>query len=219
MDQEIIQKAVARSPLFSKLDLDADYIKVKSCKKGQIISDRQKDQDILGMVIDGEVDVYSVALDGKEIMLSTLKSGCCFGIINLFADEDMPTVLKCRSNTKLLTIPKNKLLELMKEDRELIYRYAWLCNEKMQFLLRRIEFLTMQSGKNKLIQYLLTKSDCEDYIPTEGSREQLASLLGISRASLFRELSDLQEKKLIAQETGGIRILQKEALESILYDW
>ena len=44
-------------------------------------------------------------------------------------------------------------------------------------------------------------------------------MLGISRASLFRELACLQERKLIDQEPGGIRIRNREQLETILYEW
>ena len=217
MCQEEIQEAVCASSLLRDSGLSADCMKVRKCHKGQIISDRQKGQEILGLVVSGRVDVYSIALDGREILLSQLKRGDCFGIINLFRDKELPTVLRCRSDTTLLMIPKSKLIEAMEANGSLAIRYAGVCNRKMQFLIRRIEFLTMQSGRKKLIQYLLMQPECHGEVCLEESREELASVLGISRASLFRELALLQNRELISQEHGRIRILDRKELEDILY--
>ena len=219
MSQEELLEAVGASTLFGGCKGYMDRMSVKVCRKGQIISDRQKGQEILGLVAGGSVEVYSVAMDGREIMLSRLKRGDCFGIINLYINTELPTVLKCSCDTTLLTIPKKKLLDLMKSDEELALRYACICNEKMQFLINRIEFLTMQSGRNKLIQYLLMRPEQKGVICLDCSKESLASILGISRASLFRELAGLQERKLIEQIPAGIRILGREKLEAILYEW
>ena len=46
-----------------------------------------------------------------------------------------------------------------------------------------------------------------------GTREDMASMLGISRASLFRELAALQEEGLICQKRGRIQVLNREAME------
>ena len=84
MSQEELQEAVAASPLFHGCKRYVDSMSVKVCRKGQIVSDRQMGQEILGLVVRGSVEVYSIAMDGREIMLSQLKRGDCFGIINLF---------------------------------------------------------------------------------------------------------------------------------------
>lgn len=219
MSQEEMQETVSASPLFGGCKKLAGAMCVKRFRKGQIVSDRQTGQEILGLIAKGSLDVYSIAMDGREIILSQLKPGDCFGIINLFTDTELPTVLRCRKDTTILTIPKKKLLAIMESDRDLTLRYACICNQKMQFLINKIEFLTMQSGRNKLIQYLLMAKEQAGVIFTECSKEALASMLGISRASLFRELASLQEQSLIRQEPGGIRILDRKALEAILYEW
>lgn len=218
MTNEEIREAVEASSFLNGSGLEPESIAVKNCRRGQIISDRQRGQAILGLIAKGNVDVYSIAMDGREILLSQLSQGDCFGIVNLFTDTELPTVLKCRSDTTLLVIPKARLQEAMAENRELALRYAGLCNRKMQFLIRKIEFLTMQSGRKKLIQYLLTQPEkTGTAVRLWGSKDELASLLGISRASLFRELSKLQESGLIGQESGAIEIRDREGLERILY--
>ena len=87
----------------------------------------------------------------------------------------------------------------------------------MQFLIRRIEFLTMQSGKKKLVQYLLEVPGKGGQFGKNVSRDELASILGISRASLFRELAGLTKQGLIALRDGEIYLLKPDELEEILY--
>ena len=62
MCQEEIQEAVCASSLLRDSGLSADCMKVRKCHKGQIISDRQKGQEILGLVVSGRVDVYKMCI-------------------------------------------------------------------------------------------------------------------------------------------------------------
>ena len=71
----------------------------------------------------------------------------------------------------------------------------------------------MYSGRKRLIQFLLSSSGPSGRVDSAGTREDMASMLGISRASLFRELAALQEEGLICQKRGRIQVLNREAME------
>lgn len=217
MREEEIKAAVEASPLLGGCNLSVSGMQVKYCHKGQIVSDRQKNEEILGLIMEGSMDVYSIALDGREILLSQLERGDCFGVVNLLTKTELPTVLRCRTDTTLVIIPKCQLFSAMEKNSELALRYAGFCNRKMQFLIRRIEFLTMQSGRKKLVQYLLEAPGKGGRFGKNVSRDELASILGISRASLFRELSVLTKQGLIALRGSEICLLKPDELEEILY--
>lgn len=217
MREEEIKAAVEASPLLGGCNLSVSGMQVKYCHKGQIVSDRQKNEEILGLIMEGSMDVYSIALDGREILLSQLERGDCFGVVNLLTKTELPTVLRCRTDTTLVIIPKCQLFSAMEKNSELALRYAGFCNRKMQFLIRRIEFLTMQSGRKKLVQYLLEVPGKGGRFGKNVSRDELASILGISRASLFRELSVLTKQGLIALRGSEICLLKPDELEEILY--
>lgn len=217
MREEEIKAAVEASPLLGGCNLSVSGMQVKYCHKGQIVSDRQKNEEILGLIMEGSMDVYSIALDGREILLSQLERGDCFGVVNLLTKTELPTVLRCRTDTTLVIIPKCQLFSAMEKNSELALRYAGFCNRKMQFLIRRIEFLTLQSGRKKLVQYLLEVPGKGGRFGKNVSRDELASILGISRASLFRELSVLTKQGLIALRGSEICLLKPDELEEILY--
>lgn len=119
-----------------------------------------------------------MALDGKDVQLNALTVGECFGVCNLLADTELETVLRCGEETEVLYIPKTVLLSCMEQDAGLAMRYAALCNRKIQFLLRRIELLTMQSCRGRLIAHLLEQQDKVGVVKITGSREDLARRLG-----------------------------------------
>ena len=169
------------------------------------------------MIVSGRVEVYSVALDGKDVQLNALTAGECFGVCNLLADTELETVLRCGEETEVLYIPKAVLLACMERDAGLAMRYAALCNRKLQFLLRRIELLTMQSCRGRLIAHLLEQQDEKGVVRLAGSREDLARRLGVSRAALFRELSALQSMGAAAVDGNSIRIQDRPLLEELLY--
>lgn len=79
-------------------------------------------------------------------------------------------------------------------------RWQWpmaaLCNAKIQFLLSRIEMLTMQSCRGKVLAFLLAEKREDGVILLRGTRDELASRLSVSRAALYRELSALQRRGL-----------------------
>lgn len=212
-----MQAIIDQSPMFAGCGLEADSFHPRSFRKGQLVSDQQNGRACVGLIASGAIDVYSVAMDGSEINLSSLSTGDAFGICNLFATSEMETVLKCREDATVLFAPKDELLAALSTRPEALIRYARLCNEKIQFLIRRIELLTMQSCRGKLLEYLITKQDGAGTVALASSKEQLAKELGVGRASLFRELSQLQSEGLIRSSGTRIHVLNRPALEQRLY--
>lgn len=184
--------------------------------KNQMIDDVVDGVAMVGLVISGEVDVYSVAVDGRDIRLNTLHTGECFGIYNLLADMEMQTVLHCGEDSEIGYLPKKVLLQMMETDNRLALRYARVCNEKLQFLLRRIEFMTLQSCRGKLVSYLLAQRDRSGMVHISGSREELARHLGMSRATLFREIAALQQQGVLQSRNGTLCIPDTDAMERLL---
>lgn len=212
-----LQEKLAISPLLAALPLTPADVSERRFHAGQIISDRPGGVPAVGLILSGRVDAYSVALDGKDVQLSTLTAGECFGVCNLLAEAELETVLRCAEDSDVLYISKPVLLALLRQDVDFSLRYAALCNQKLQFLIRRIELLTMQSCRGRVIAYLLERQGENQTVQLTGSREDLARQLGVSRAALFRELSALQSRGAIRADGSCIRLLDTALLEDMLY--
>lgn len=196
-------------------DIQSDHL--LTYRTGQIINDCINGIPSVGFVQTGRVDAYTVALDGRDIHLSSLSVGQCFGISNLLSGQDLDTVLRCGEVTTVAYLQKSKFIQQMEANPNLALQYATLCNEKLQFLIGRIELLTMQTSRGKVIAYLLSRQTDSHTVILQGSKDNWASSLGISRATLFRELTALHKKNLISTKGATITVLDQDGLENLLY--
>lgn len=202
-------KLLQSSGLFAEVDCSCLSCTFASFRKGQMIDA----ENCVKVIVKGRVDVYSMAVDGTEIQLNTLAEGNICGISNIFSACRVNTILKCSQNTSLILISKENLKRLFQSSPVFAARYAAFCNDRIQFLLSRIETLTIQSAKVKLSEFLYKESETSHEIRLQFSKEQLAKALGISRAALFRELADMQTRQLIKVDHMIITILNREGVK------
>ncbi len=167
------------------------------------------------LILSGQVEVYSTSFSGDEVYLSTLKAGDCTGISNIFNKNSLNTVIKCSTAVDALCISEEVLREMMKENFALTEKLLTLYNSKIQFLIERIESLTIQSVNLKLAHYLLSNKNSENRIYIK-SKQKLAEYLGVSRASLYREIAELKEKEIIETDKKFLYIKNEEALKTLL---
>ncbi len=184
-------------------------------KKGCFLYDYIDSAPYIGMVVTGEVAVSMHSTNGNETQLSSLKPGDCFGVSNLLGEYRMMTTLRCRCTTEVIYISKDFIITSMKTNPELAMRYAMHCNDKINFLLRRLEALTLQTTSEKLAKYLLQHGAETRLVTISTSREKFASYLGISRAALYRDLSRLENLGAIEMCGKKIEIKDTDILKEI----
>lgn len=209
--------AIEASDFLSGCSFDSSAIIRKSYSAGTYLSDMDNGKGFIGLISSGALDIFSVALDGRDTMLNSLHKGDCFGICNLFDCTQMETVIRCRTDAVVFFIPKKIVVSAMEEDAALATKYALVCNKKIQFLIKRIELISTQSCRSKVAEYFISQQNANGCIIPHCSREVLASRIGISRAALFRELSELQKRRLVDVTPDTIRIINQVGLENIIY--
>ncbi len=214
-----LEWCLTSNPIIGDAKIPRDCMRVQEFESDQEVWDHIEGVECIGIIAHGRVQVQAISLDGKTIHLNTLEEGDCFGISNLLTMSVLQTNLCSVGQTTILYIPKENLLAAMEEDAHLAIRYAKYCNERIQFLLQRIEFLTVQTAKSKLILYLLAQSDDQGVIVLDGKREELANRFGISRAALFRELSYLQKEGIIQSTKGNLIITNLAKLKEMACEY
>ena len=73
------------------------------------------------------------------------------------------------------------------------------------------------SGCGSKLAFYLLHNAVDGRVVLEVSKEQFAKFLNVSRASLFRTLTEFQDKKLIEDRGGEILILDMEGLRQCVY--
>lgn len=211
MTKAQIKAAVADCSLFYDCEFTPGALFAQSFKRGETVTDRYCGEPVIGIIAKGEVGVYNASPQQSAVSLSSLGKGDVFGVSNLFSDLPLETRLVCRERTDIVFVSKQAFLEMMAQNPALSVRYMTLLNNKIRFLLERIALFTAQSGRAKLTEYLLANANGENVVQLGCSKEQLAKLLGISRAALFRELAALSQSGLISVDKKRITLLGNAA--------
>ena len=206
MQKQMISKAVQASPFFRLLDISHSPSRAFEALKGDILSDLARSNVIL--VCSGEFEVYS---SGKEVLLASLCEGDCFGINSLYSeDEEVESKILCRRKGVLLSMSKDECRRLLECDPKAMAGYAALCNEKIHFLLGRISELTVQSARDRVLSYLMSRRSEDGSVVLDRSRDALASMLNMSRAALFAQMATLQKEGIIKVQNRRILLLEQK---------
>ncbi len=211
-----IPTAFENSSFLNECNFSQDDIFIKKYKKGSFINDEYEGKPCVGYIYKGAVSVLFIEKDSSKTPLNTLFENECFGISNLFSSESLNTSLVCKNQVIILYIPKTIVLQKMQEFPIAALKYAEFCNNKINFLLSRISVLAMPSAKKRLVKFLLLNLDSENNVPLTLTRENLALHIGVSRAALYREISDLTKANIIELNKNYIKIKDLKKLCAFL---
>ena len=160
---------------------------------------------------DGKVLILKMAAPGEMLGLSAVISG---GEYELTAETAMP----CQVNY----VAREPLLDLLQKYGEAGLRSAQALSREFQAAYRDIHDLILaRSSAGKLAKLLLS------WTPTNGNstevrvssgltHEEMAQMIGASRETVTRLLSDLRKKQLIRLEGSTLVIRNRMALEAMV---
>lgn len=166
---------------------------------GESILSPQCDVRALMVLLKGIAVVQKQA--GERLLrMNELSVGALFGFASLFLGEKsqpFPTSIIAKKNAEILVIPEHVLRHMMQQDFRLTEHYLQYLTDRVHFLNERIEGLIYPSAEEKVLLYLTHYA--EGGRLTQGLTA-LAQSLGMSRASLYRALSKLEQEGRIHRE-------------------
>lgn len=207
-DREMLRKALEISSLFEGLGFEENWF-FRDFKREDIISEEQNGVACIGLILRGSAKVAP----GEQGAVSTIGRGAEFGICNIFVREDMPTRLTAKTALKAAFLPKDVFAGLLGENRVLMYRYIRLCNQKMLYLAGKLRLMSISDSTERFAFWLMHngKNGHNGAVMLSFSKDELARRLGLSRASLFRAISKLENEGIISSIGNKIIILNPQA--------
>jgi len=170
------------------------------------------------IVAEGEVNVYKVSPDGKEQILHIVKEGEMIGCVSVFSGELYPANARAISKSHLLFFPGEDFLTIIINNPQLTMNLLAVLSRRLREFAIQIENISLKEIPGRLASYLLSLSEEEggvDCITLNISKQHLAGILGTGPESLSRALGTMKIRKLIEEEDGTIRIIDRRALEEL----
>ena len=194
---------------------------IKTYSKGEIIAHEDDECRSLALVLFGTVEIQRLYSNGKYIVLSRLLEGDVFGEALVFSkSKTYPATVIALNECKVLFINKEDVLKICSYEEKVLENFISLLSDKVFILNSKIKSISFKSLRQKVINYILNeiKEQKSNSIILNNTKEEIASLLGIPRPSLSRELISLRDLGYIEFDRKIIRVLDVESLEEELFN-
>ncbi len=188
--------------------LEGVGFETRSYRKGEVVYSPESFRRELGMILRGSLTVTKGAFTVSE-----LGAGDLFGAAALYTDEERyVSTLTARKTSLVLFLTQKRVTELIDHNSVIRDNYLRYLAQRIRFLSAKVDALSSGSGERKLSDFLL-KNVGETGVITVRSLTELASRLGIARASLYRQLDRLLDAGIIAKSGKTITVLKPESLK------
>lgn len=191
--------------------LNGSALRLVELSAGSAIYTCDETEVRVGFLLSGRAQAFT-GQSREQTLLKTIRPHELFGIANLYAeDEPFPSRILAISDCRILWIGRDALKGLIENDAAVRRNFLAFQSKKILYLNRKIATLTAGNAEKKLAVCLLDHEDNGVFVPS-GSMSELAELLGMGRASLYRAIDNLVSYGWIEREEKQIRILDKDAL-------
>ncbi len=218
-------KILENSPLFKGLhyseiesEIQNCHYQIKKYSEGQLIAYAGEKVDRLCIVLSGGVKGEMIDFSGKTIKIEDIDPPKPLAVAFLFGKSNTyPVNIIANKTTELLIIPKASVLRLFQHNEQILLNFLNAISNKSQFLSQKIKFLTFQTIKGKIANYLLQLSGGKDgEIVLSLSQNEMAELFGVTRPSVGRGMRELHNDEVIEAKGKNIKIIDVVALKECL---
>ena len=171
-------------------------------------------------LLSGSVKIFALSKEGAEKVIHLVSPGESFGEAALFLDIPAPVATQVIQDAKVLLIPRGPLFKLMETEAAVAQKMMAGLSMRMHRLIQDIQTLSLQSGTQRFIGYLLQlcahEPDAKSIV-LPAAKNTIASLLNLTPETLSRTMAKLEQSGLIVVNNKEIGIpdvarLRKENL-------
>lgn len=199
-----------------KKSLVCSQATVRKYKKNEYIFQQGDAPKKLYFVLEGEIELGSINLNGKVTRISRVTVGEEFGEVEMFLRQSAyPGYARAKKEVSVLEISQSffggRCERNCVHHSKVVFNMLQLFAEKADKHNHQIEVLTSGNLRQRVAAYLLENSNPDYRVKLQMNREDLAAYLNTTRPSLSRMLLNLQEG-------GIIRIVNRKVIEILDYD-
>lgn len=199
-------------PMFAGLSKDhlvqlAKVAAIRQIPKHVTIIHVGAQTDSVFVLLRGSVKVLNRDAEGREVILSILGVGECFGEMGLIDDAPRSADVVTAEACDLLIISRAGFKEVLSENVELCLGIMKSLVLRLRDANRKIESLALMDVYGRVARQLLDLSGAENgerIVKQRVTKQDMAKMVGASREMVSRVMRDLEHNGAIRYEDGRI---------------
>ncbi|MBQ2297215.1 MAG: Crp/Fnr family transcriptional regulator [Ruminiclostridium sp.] len=216
-----VEKLVAECPLFRQIDpkdlaamLKCLSARVLTAQRGEFIETTSGGKPLMGVVLEGSVEMISEDYFGKKSILTLLTVGNLFGeTYSCLQARNRTVAFQVREDSRVLILDYDRILHACKLvcrfHHRMIENMVELIAEKNLELIEKLEVTSRTSIREKLLTYLTRQAERTGSLTftIPMGRTELAEYLCTDRSAMTRELSRLRDEGIISFDKRTFTLL------------
>lgn len=206
----------------SELGKLSTYVRSKTVEAGQILFAEGDPGQAVYFVESGRVKISKISADGREQILHFMGPGEVFGEVVLFEEGAYPATAEAVEDSRVGLILRRDIQQFIQENGEVAFKMLCLLSRRLREAQAKVHELALKNVYGRIAGLLVRLSDqgCKlpdgVLVPLVVTRAELANMIGTSRESVSRVLSEWNQKGIIRPERCGIVIMDMKRLKEYL---
>ena len=204
--------AQASSELSTLLDSVATEVDLE---EGEVLFEQGDEGDALYAIISGSLEFSILSREGRKLSLDVMRPGALFGEIALFDPGTRTATVTALEPSRVRGVKNGDVLSAIRSKPELAIDMIQLAGERMRWMSSQLNeqvFLSMPARLARKILYL-TLDGSENLATLPLSQSELAEFVGATREAVSKTLSIWKRAGVIESTRGGLKVLDREALQ------
>jgi len=212
-------KEIARQSLLLRnmRDCDAEVLLSKGVYRrlvrGETVFLRGQIATSIHIVLDGWVKLFRVSPNGAEAVVEVFTRGSSFGEAMAFLKQPYPVSAEAVTDCQLVEVPVSSLISMIQKRPEICTSILAATFQHLHTLVAHVEQLKAQTGAQRVAEFLLDLSPCENGACTVSlpyDKVLIAGRLGMKPESLSRAFLKLRSVGVnINQNSAAITDMDK----------
>jgi CRP-like cAMP-binding protein len=189
----------------------------------QRIFDKGDDGDRLLGVLAGQVRIYVISSEGRELIMNVILPGELFGEISLIDGKPRSASAVAIGDTDLLHIRRADLQSLLQKNSELCFKFMSVLCERVRWTSGLLEDASLLDLPARLAKRLLNLAKGVGEKEGEGvrinvklSQTDLGNMLGVTREAVNKQLREWKKDGLVDMQDGHVLIQDPKTLAKIV---
>lgn len=215
---------LAGLPLFASLDAEAAValegaMRTERARRGDVIFREDDEGDRLYVILEGKVKIYRRSVDGRENMLAVLGPGDMFGELSLFDPRPRTASAATVTDATLLSLAHDDLRPWLTGRPGVAAHLLQALAQRLRRTNEAMADLVFSDVPGRVAKVLLDFAERFGSTTDEGvqvthdlTQEELAQLVGASRETVNKALSDFAGRGWIRVQGRSVMVLDAERL-------
>ena len=173
----------------------------------------------------GKIKIFKTDYSGREQIISVFEPGDLFPLAGFFRKGTFPASAEVLEDSKLIVIPIDQFEQILLSNPDICIKLFKVLGEKIIDLQNRLESQMLHNTYEQIIMLLVrlcksngVKVNGKYKLTTHFTNRELASMIGTTRETISRTITQLKKKNYIVLDEDGLYLIDRESLQQeIIY--